>query len=100
MKTKFFITICGEYSTLHRRGHHRRRQEKALVKLGQQPQICAHLPAKTGGGEPPGAALDQVGAAADIAAGGGQPAAGILIRLPTIRSAPTFTGSISSVNSP
>lgn len=55
---------------------------------------------ETGGAQTEGAAIDHILAAADVAADGREPAAGILVGEPTIMSAPRSDGSIVCLNSP
>ena len=72
------IQIRRKDGTLFRTGGYRGGQEEALEQVLHEAQICAHLLSQAGGGEPVGAAGDALGSAADIAADGGQAAAGVL----------------------
>ena len=72
------VKLGGEDGTLFRSGNHGGGQEEALEQAGHEPQIGTYLLAKAGGGEPEGAAADALFRAADIAADGGQAAAGVL----------------------
>ena len=72
------VKLGGEDGTLFRSGNHGGGQEEALEQAGHEPQIGTHLLAKAGGGEPEGAAADALFRAADVAADGGQAAAGVL----------------------
>ena len=81
-EAQLFVAGGGKYGALHRRGHHRGREEQPLVKGGHQPQICAHLLPKARSAEPIRAAVHAFPGAADVAADGGQAASGILNEAP------------------
>ena len=71
------IHIRGKNRALERPGNDVRGKEEALVQTGQQAEIRADLLSEAGGRETVGAALDAFRRAADIAADGGQSAAGV-----------------------
>ena len=72
------IEAGGENGALFRTGNHRGRQEEALEQTGHKPQVGADLLTQTGGRQPVGAPGHAFPGAADVAADGGQTAAGIL----------------------
>ena len=76
-EAQLFIAGGGKHRTLYGGGRHGGGQEKSLIQLGQQAKIGADLPPKTRGGQAAGAAVDEISPAADVAAGGGQTAAGV-----------------------
>ena len=80
--------------------HHAGGIVEAKVHITGRFQRTAQLLAQTGGVQAVGAQLHQILPARDIAAGGGDAAARVLMRLPTTRSAPAWQGSFIWVNSP
>ena len=76
-KAQLFIDIGGEHSALEGTGGHRGRQEQALIKCGHQTQVGTDFLAEAGSGQTIGTALHALLGAADIAADGGETAAGV-----------------------
>ena len=76
-KAQLFVHIRGEYRALERAGDHRGREEEALIHGRKQAEIRADLLPQPRRGETVGAALDARRRAADIAADGRKPAAGV-----------------------
>ena len=76
-EAQLFVDVGGKDRTLQGTGHHGGSQEQTLIEGRHQTQVCADLLPQTGGGQPVSAPLHALLGAADVAADGGQTAAGV-----------------------
>ena len=76
-KAQPLVDVRREHRALERAGRHGRREEEALIKRRHEPEVRADLLPEAGGAQTEGAAVDQILTAADVAADGREPAAGV-----------------------